>query len=103
MSVYIGLFGRRNLAHGLISQISCAFKSQSGTGCTFDTQDRCGSRLPSQRTQVLGHIAEISNQLGFAELAGRRISGSTERDRGDDVQVVRAVISRLAASTRASR
>jgi hypothetical protein len=53
--VYVGLFGRRNLALGLIRQISCAFKSQRGTGCTFDTQDRCGSRLRSQRTQVLGH------------------------------------------------
>jgi hypothetical protein len=46
-----------------------------------DTQDHCGSRLPSRRAQVRGHIAKLSDQLGVAELAGRWISGSAERDR----------------------
>ena len=39
-----------------------------------------GSRA-SQRAQVVRHVAEFPDQLGVAELAGRRIPCSAERDR----------------------
>jgi hypothetical protein len=35
----------------------------------------------SQRTQILRHIAELSQHGRIAEIAGRRITSATERDR----------------------
>ena len=43
----------------------------------------------SQRAQVLGHVAERSDQLGVAELAGCRITRSAERDCAGDPSFAR--------------
>jgi hypothetical protein len=36
-----------------------------------------------QRTQIVRHVAELSDQLGVAEIAGGRITGAAECDRAD--------------------
>ena len=38
---------------------------------------------PSQGTQVIGHIAELLDDLGVAEIARSRITRAAERDRAD--------------------
>jgi hypothetical protein len=35
----------------------------------------------SQRTQIIRHVAEFPNDFGIAEIASRRITSATERDR----------------------
>src|SRR5258706_15954765 len=41
------------------------------------------SLTPSQRAKVVGHVAELPDDLGVAEIARSRITSATERYRAD--------------------
>jgi hypothetical protein len=39
--------------------------------------------IRSQRTQIIRHIAELSDHLGIAEIARSRVTGAAECDRAE--------------------
>jgi hypothetical protein len=38
---------------------------------------------PSQRAEIVGHVAELSDHPGVAEIPGSGVAGAAERDRAD--------------------
>lgn len=55
-------------------------------------------RATLQRAQVVGHFAELPDQLGIAEIAGRRVSRPAERHRPDVAGLRKSASARITAA-----
>src|SRR5712672_548358 len=61
----------------------------SGSAAWRSVVQCISTRAPSQRTQVVGDVAEFPDHLGITENSGGRIAGATECDRADMTLLVR--------------